>query len=92
MCLLGPLVDTFDYWDHMPQTGNDTEYTLVIVGLCVGALYSFARVALKISASSRSNVAGALDGFLPSISHGSLDLIAEALISVSPPPISALRI
>ncbi len=91
MCLLGPLVDMFDYWDHTPQTGNDTEYTFVIVGLCVGALYTFARVALKISGSSRSKVAGAVDGFLPSLSLGSLDLIAEALISVSP-PLSALRI
>src|SRR6202011_5383299 len=42
-CLICPLVETFDTWDHTIQTGNDTEYTLVVVALCVGVAYSFAR-------------------------------------------------
>lgn len=37
----------FDHWDHTAQTGNDTEYTFVILGLCVGAVYAFVRIALS---------------------------------------------
>src|SRR5258708_12459071 len=42
-CLVCPLVETFDNWDHTIQTGNDTEYALVLLALCVGVSYSFAR-------------------------------------------------
>ena len=42
-CLVCPLVETFDNWDHSMQTGNDTEYGLVVLALCVGVAYSFAR-------------------------------------------------
>jgi hypothetical protein len=30
----------FDKWDHTLQTGNDTEYTFVIIALCVGVACS----------------------------------------------------
>src|SRR5438132_4647951 len=43
ICLICPLVETFDTWDHTIQTGNDTEYGLVVLALCVGVAYSFAR-------------------------------------------------
>lgn len=46
ICLLCPIVEFLDQWDHTVQTGNDTEYTLVIVGLCVGVAYTFARFVL----------------------------------------------
>jgi hypothetical protein len=46
-CLICPIVETFDTWDHTIQTGNDTEYSLVILALCVGVAYSFARFILK---------------------------------------------
>jgi hypothetical protein len=46
-CLICPLVETFDNWDHTIQTGNDTEYALVILALCVGVAYSFARFIFK---------------------------------------------
>jgi hypothetical protein len=42
-CLVCPLVEIFDQWDHTIQTGNDTEYTFVVLGLCVGVAYAFAR-------------------------------------------------
>src|SRR5207302_189474 len=32
-CLICPLVETFDNWDHTIQTGNDTEYALVVLAL-----------------------------------------------------------
>jgi len=31
VCLVLSLVELFDRWDHTIQTGNDTEYTLVIL-------------------------------------------------------------
>ncbi len=46
-CLICPLVETFDTWDHTIQTGNDTEYALVLLALCVGVAYSFARFVFK---------------------------------------------
>ena len=42
-CLICPILETFDNWDPPIQTGNDTEYTLVILALGVGMAYSFAR-------------------------------------------------
>jgi hypothetical protein len=45
ICLICPLLELFDYWDDTAQTGSDTEYTFVVLGLCVGALYAFARFA-----------------------------------------------
>ena len=47
VCLICPLVEMFDNWDHTIQTGNDTEYALVALALCVGAAYSFARFIFK---------------------------------------------
>jgi len=46
-CLICPVLETFDSWDDTTQTGNDTEYTLVILALCVGVAYSFARFTFK---------------------------------------------
>jgi hypothetical protein len=40
-CLVCPLIELFDNWDHTIQTGNDTEYALVVLALCVGVTYSF---------------------------------------------------
>src|SRR5256885_16722521 len=47
ICLICPLLGTFDTWDHTVQTGNDTEYGLVLLALCVGGSYSFARFIFK---------------------------------------------
>jgi hypothetical protein len=46
-CLICPLVEMFDNWDHTMQTGSDTEYALVVLALCVGVGYSFARFIFK---------------------------------------------
>ena len=37
----------FDSWDPPIQTGNDTEFTLVVLALCVGVAYSFSRFIFK---------------------------------------------
>src|SRR6266849_2719970 len=91
ICLVCPLVDMFDYWDHAAQTGNDTEYTLVILGLCLGTSYALARAILGISGSTRSKWAAATDCFLLTFSRGSLNPLVTALISASP-PLTTLRV
>lgn len=53
VCFVCPIVELFDCWDNTAQTGNDTEYTLVIVGLCVGAAYSIARLLICVQADGR---------------------------------------
>src|SRR5215469_12826189 len=47
VCLICPILEVFDSWDPPIQTGNDTEYTLVVVALCVGATYLFVRSILE---------------------------------------------
>ena len=43
VCLVCTLVEVCDTWDPPIQSGNDTEYALVIGALCVGAIYLFVR-------------------------------------------------
>src|SRR5260370_8172681 len=39
-CVVCPVTEMFDHWDHTLQTGQDTEYTLVLLALCVGMVYT----------------------------------------------------
>jgi hypothetical protein len=39
----------FDHWDHELQTGNDTEYALVLLALCIGAACSLARLIVIVT-------------------------------------------
>jgi hypothetical protein len=52
ICVVCPVLETFDSWDHTIQTGNDSEYALVVLALCVGAAYSFARASLQYNLAS----------------------------------------
>ena len=40
ICFVCQVAEIFDQWDHTLQTGDDTEYTFVIVALCVGVVCS----------------------------------------------------
>ena len=40
ICLVCQVAEMFDQWDHTLQTGNDTEYSFVVLALCVGVAYS----------------------------------------------------
>jgi len=89
ICFVCPVVEMFDQWDHTIQTGNDTEYALVVVALCIGTSYAFARAIVVIVEGSLSKddyVANKLilisDGLFPSIA---------AAVSASP-PLTTLRI
>jgi hypothetical protein len=44
ICFVCPMLEVFDRWDHTLQTGQDTEYTFVVLALCVGALYALAKL------------------------------------------------
>ena len=44
VCLCGHVAETFDFWDHTLQTGNDIEYGLVILALVAGAGFGLVHV------------------------------------------------
>ena len=90
-CLVCPVVEMFDNWDHTIQTGDDTEYALVVLVLCVGVAYSFARFNFK----------SALLGFVANSPFAScaqksfftgLSSFALPLFDVTSPPPLPLRI
>jgi hypothetical protein len=45
LCIWGHVSEIFDHWDNTFQTGNDIEYSTVIVVLIAGAVIGFAHVA-----------------------------------------------
>jgi hypothetical protein len=90
VCLVCPLVDLFDQWDHTLQTGHDTEYPLVIIALCVGAAILLGRLTvtffLKPSVSSiRCTIESPVNLVSSSMNATELTLVLES------PPLS-LRI
>ena len=36
VCFVCHAAEMFDQWDHTLQTGDDTEYTFVLLALCIG--------------------------------------------------------
>jgi hypothetical protein len=42
ICVIVPLVESFDSWDRTVQDGNDTEANVVIAALCIGVALSAA--------------------------------------------------
>jgi hypothetical protein len=48
-CLACPLVEMFDQWDDTVHTGDDTEYALVVLAMCVGVAYLIARFIPKLT-------------------------------------------
>jgi len=39
ICVVVPMVEAFDTWDHTLSDGNDTEANVVIAALCVGVAF-----------------------------------------------------
>jgi hypothetical protein len=89
-CVVCPVVETFDHWDRTLQTGHDTEYTLVILALCVGVVYTLARLIVTFSPGLSSLSVGANS---PRIQDPVLFLIHPIALDSAPgsPPLS-LRI
>ncbi len=42
--LAGPVFELFDHWDNIPETGNDTVLSVVLLLTCAGALFAVRRV------------------------------------------------
>jgi hypothetical protein len=83
-CIVCPLVEVFDRWDHTLQNGNDTEYTFVVLVLCLGVLYLFA-FALH-ERSPYGPAVGFLNALRPSASRESEEVsFSEIRIPISPP-------
>lgn len=90
-CLVCPLVEMFDHWDHTVQTGIDTEYTFVVLGLCVGVAYTFARSVFGIPLSRLvAELLSDLCGDKP-LPLGQCDSFCAIPIALSPPAL-ALRV
>ena len=45
LCMWGHVSEMFDHWDNTFQTGNDIEYSTVIVVLITGSVIGFGRIA-----------------------------------------------
>lgn len=45
ICICGHVAEIFDHWDNTLQTGDDVEYSTVIVALIVGAVLGLAHIA-----------------------------------------------
>jgi hypothetical protein len=75
----------FDQWDRTTQTGQDTEYSLVVLALCVGVGYLFAqflfRAVLERVASASFGAASLGQSVASSVSRSFFDIP----IPLSPP-------
>jgi hypothetical protein len=90
ICLLCQMAELFDRWDHTLQTGNDTEYTFVVLALCVGVAFSLKWVVPKINSSThlKKTIFDPLAGsFFPAL----IPMLSDLPVAASP-PITALRI
>src|SRR5579864_4592501 len=85
ICFVCPLVDMFDQWDHALQTGNDSEYPLVILALCVGIAFALGRLIVTLSPNfPASSISYVLQCALNSFPFSDRPP-ALALASASPP-------
>jgi len=90
ICLVCPLVEMFDQWDHTLQTGNDTEYLLVLLALCVGAVFVLGQFILALDPGfSRSSISFVLQSAFNSSPF--LNRSAALTLASASPPLS-LRI
>lgn len=74
LCIWGHVSEIFDHWDNTFQTGNDIEYSTVIVVLIAGAVIGFAHVAALVLRT------------VSATSYLSLLFAASALAAPSPAP------
>ncbi|HLJ23037.1 MAG TPA: hypothetical protein VKT71_02945 [Candidatus Acidoferrales bacterium] len=90
ICFGGQLAEMFDQWDHTVQTGDDTEYTFVVLALCVGAAYSLKWMS---PADGGMDSSPKIDFYLRSpLFHPGLARHSSIAPLAASPPSSALRI
>jgi len=90
ICFVCHVAEIFDQWDHTLQTGDDTEYTFVVLALCVGVAYSLKRFVPRINLA---------DSLIEAISYPRSHPLSSTLANWSAvvpipasPPATALRI
>ena len=88
ICLVCPILEIFDDWDHTMQTGNDSEYALVVLALCVGVAYSFARFIFKYA-----RLWLIVNSIFASCTQKAFrSAVCDSLFDATSPPLLALRI
>jgi len=45
---VSPLIECFDTWDNIPATGNDTELTFFVIGVCIGLCFVMAMLLVRL--------------------------------------------
>ena len=90
ICVICPIAEAFDSWDHTIQTGNDTEYALVVLALCVGVTYSFARFIFKSALLFVGQ--GVFKSFVAKYFHSVAFCCTSLCFDATSPPPMSLRI
>jgi hypothetical protein len=86
VCLWGHVSEIFDHWDNTLQTGNDIEYSTVIVALIAGAVFWLAQVAAKVIRARSATFC------LSSLFVASLPSTPSPVLSIGHSPPQPLRI
>lgn len=90
ICLVCHAAELFDQWDHTLQTGNDTEYTFVVLALCAGVAYSLKWFVPQIALQNAREAASSRPFLRPAL-LALRQLSFPVFIPASPPP-AELRI
>src|SRR5262245_53082232 len=91
ICIVVPLVESFDTWDNTLSDGNDTEANVVIAALCVGLALTAAAKIIVVS-GVRALPVDARFQATPSALITSARLTPRALPLATASPPLALRI
>ena len=86
-CVVCPLMQAFDRWDHEVQTGHDSESTFVIIALCIGAVVVVARAVILVKAVPARAI-----NAVSSLVLTSVDGVSPAIFLSASPPSNVLRI
>lgn len=92
ICVVCPIVDLFDQWDHALLTGNDSEYPLVVLALCVGLAFALARIAIRISSHVPASGRTSAIAMAASLFSSLMEPAAVVFAPGSSPPALPLRI
>jgi hypothetical protein len=90
VCFVCHVTEIFDQWDHTLQTGVDTEYTFVLLALCVGIACSLKWFIPRITLPNSKSEANSYPHPHPLFSSLT-NWFSVVPIPPSPPP-AALRI
>ena len=90
-CLVCPVAQALDRWDHELQTGHDTESAFVVVVLSMGAAFVLARAAASVPEALATQAINIIGNFLRISLQAVIHHDAEVPFAPSPPP-SVLRI